>query len=413
MSQESGEPQPSIEIPLGKAAQKSIRTQPFTRREVVFGTAGAVLGVVTGLAAGIGLFATENPLYLRALEAVIEATQSGAPIVHVDEDQTKPVQEIIGSFLPYGFKFSDVIRKYNLVPEVFTNGTSVEERHRKALFYFQKFQLALIDLARSPLSDTVGLTMGRLGVVSEENFPIAFSPTTTMRDIVVGLTSDVESRQVYLNPELQLNANYGFGTVNEPAFIQEVDDNSTQNSVQINTKIYVGDDALRYFERDRVGNYVYNQYTDAQWALKLLHEYCHRKQGQALFRFISEDPNLFDEVLKNPSKADKILDSIIAAHDYRIKQTLINAKVTPQTYQRAALNEAQANTISQLALYQLFRMNNGINMPGFSDDDPLGPNAIRPTLLSNFTTNVLPILQNVPMAGPLNPHWLVRHSNWG
>lgn len=288
----------------------------------------------------------------------------------------------ITNIFPDAFNFSNDIKEAGLIPSVFFN-ENTQERIRRSVSYIGKLHDFL-----SKRPEYKGPTLLSLGINAPQNFPIAFEKNVTLYDVLEDFLKSQMFGTVNLDPAPQVGVNFHLGTSNLPEFKNGKWELTART--QLNTKVLDEKVVLEDL------NTAYYQTTDLQLALKLLHEFCHFKQDQAIMTEILKDPIQAKGIGQDQNKMLMLIAGKVAVHKERIAKE-INLDV-----KEFAPNEAQANTISQLFLETLNRINKTNRVPGAEDDDPFPRR--EDSLLNRFRVQVLG-------NHALDKRWLLAH-NW-
>ena len=289
--------------------------------------------------------------------------------------------EIIGLF-PDSFGFSPDIKESGLAPYVFLNEPT-QTRINYSISYLGRLHRLL---TRKP--EHRGPTLSSLAINSPQNFPIAFAKDATLFDVLEDFLKSQAFGTVSQDAKPIIGANFHLGTIGNPELRNgkwELKAQTQFNTKVIDEKAITEDHGMAYY-----------QTTDLQLALKLLHEFSHLKQDQGLMDEITKDAQAMPNIGQDPHKMREAIVNRAAQHKARIAREI---NLDPQTF---APNEAQANTVSQLALEVLNRVNGANRIPGVEDDDPYPQR--EDSLLRSFRVQVLG-------NHALDKRWLVRH-NW-
>lgn len=335
-------------------------------------------GIATGIA--LSRIAEEGGLVTRVLGN--ETTQS-----------REPVQSLIiieSTFPTDRFSFSRAVTKYDLVPRVLPEFQWASDRMQVGIDYLKKLSNALQENPQYNSS-----TLGEIGAVSKDNFPISFSNSTTAREVIQSLLGDIEDKKVIIWGASVPNVPYLVGTYNLPQY-------QADKGMFMGSQIHANADFPFGAPRNEEAGTMYKQYTDLQVALKMIHEYAHCRQGQRLLELTLADLGKGMKEYTDTSfvgsqieqKATRIITSM--NNDSRIDRTKVEGVIS--------FNEAQANQVAQFVLWTINKLNMGKRMPGTEDDSyPVSPNSLYQTFQRAI----------VKEKNPRDPQWLALHANWG
>lgn len=295
-----------------------------------------------------------------------------------------------GAFPTDRFAFSPVVTKYDLVPRVLPERQFASERMQAGINYLEKLSNALQENPQHNSS-----TLGEIGAVSRDNFPISFSSSTTALEAIQSFLGDIKDKKVIIWGASSPNVPYLVGTYNNPQY-------QADKGMFMTSQIHANADFPFGGPRDEEEGTWYKQYTDLQVGLKMMHEYVHFKQGQRLLELTLADHGKSMKEYTDPSVVrslieQKVTDIITSMNnDSRVDRTKVQGVI--------AFNEAEANQVAQFVLWTVNKLNMGKRMPGTHDDSyPVSPDSL-------YQTFQRAIIKD---KNPLDPKWLALHSNWG
>lgn len=381
----------------------------LTRREFSMLFGGGIAGILAGGAVAIAVLFDEeryfdfkdgwDSLGFNFDDFLYEHGLRGA------EDVIAPdYYEITGPYPVGVFNFSAEVLSTGLVPSVFRREDSVSLRAQKAVKYIERLRDAL-----RKFPHLLGPTLWSLEINTPSNLAVPFGPEANLLTVLDSFLSDVESSRVQFDPTPSTHR-LNFGVDNLPILTEK----EGKWVWTLRSKILTGEVVMNQNYSLESSNYYVSDYSDVQWAIKFLHEYMHCKQDEPALDYINSTSSV------STSNTSSIDETKAAIQRFNLEQTIrlwqqyegiseISGK--PFNARDVAFNEAQANSISQLAVHQLTVLNQGQRFPGLINDDPYP--GYEGSLYRTFKREVLADSRAGVRTRALNPRWLVLHMNWG
>ncbi len=326
---------------------------------------------------------------------VINPTRATQLIQPLDEHYRSTVERIPGSYEITGpfpiqrFTFSKEVIEAGLVPIVFVN-EDIDARIYQATSYIGKLHSLL-----NNRPELRGPKLWELGVNTPDNFPIEFDQKADLETVLEAFLTDQMFGNIHFNRLPVRGTSYLFGTIGSP----EYEKNAWKIVAEVGLNTLILDEKISQEERQTA----YYQTTNLQFALKMLHEYSHYKQDQGLMSQILRDNALMEQVGQDPTS---MRNMIMKKAQENVLRVSVNAGIPNRN---VAVNEAQANAVSQLFLHILTQINRTDRFPGAEDDDPYPIS--QDALLRVYRRDV--VYGSTTFKKALNPGWLLKHSNWG
>ena len=289
----------------------------------------------------------------------------------------------------YPHLFSEKVKTFNLEPRILKKPMWASDVMLAGVDYLRNAAVVLD--AHPEFSQRTAESMG---IVGPERYPTSINSSDTMGVILNRMLEDIRTKRLVIWGGSMQNVPYLFGTVNNPKQAENGD-------WYVESQFHANADYPFGETQTEEPGFMYDNYTNLQVALKMLHEYGHVLQGRQLLSSTMDRYNTAiahtpteSNVAAFMGKRDEEI-SIGMNNDPRINRNLVKGKIS--------FNEIQANLLAQRLLLTLNELN-GRRMPGTQDDSyPVKPDSLYQTFQRAIVTE----------GNHYDSTWLIKHSNWG
>lgn len=271
------------------------------------------------------------------------------------EGASAPPAEIKG---PVPGEYSQFIRESELIPTVFTDFDTPENRIQMGITYLTRYRDALQNLPQQhgrPLAD--------YHINTPDNYPISIpgNPEESANnwnvfDVINTFLNELKSGK--------LTVVYNSA---EPVFVGTVNSYELHDGKWLRkTEMRVGKKLMEQTYYHESSAFVYTKPTDAELAVALLHDYAHALQDEMVLAYLNNDPGALQEIGYDPARAAQW----ISKKGEELGRDRAKALLPPDLVDEVKLNEAQANVLANLFLYSLNQLNASEHFPGTRRIDP-------------------------------------------